>query len=199
MSTIRSRPGKRVPMPMLRYDIFETAYGWIGVTASESGITRITLPELTEADAESELGQAIGDAKRDPSGFEKLRASLDRYFSGMPEDLTQIAIALDDTKFFTRARAACRTIPAGETRTYAWLAKAAGSPNAIRAAGQSMARNPVPLLVPCHRVVASDGRLHGFGGGIGLPLKARLLRLEGHLKGCNSRCMREEPVIRIRR
>jgi methylated-DNA-[protein]-cysteine S-methyltransferase len=169
-------------VPELKYDIFETAYGWIGVAASENGITRITLPELTAADAESELGQAIQDAQRDKSRFEDLRTSLDRYFSGESEDLTQIAIDLDDPEFFARARAACRTIPAGETRTYAWLAKAAGSPNAIRAAGQSMARNPVPLLVPCHRVVGSNGRLHGFGGGIGLSLKARLLRLEGHLE-----------------
>lgn len=182
MAGIMSRPRKRAPMPVLKYDIFETAYGWIGVVASENGIARITLPELTAADAESELGLAIHDAQRDSSRFEELRASLDRYFSGEPEDLTQIAIDLDDPEFFTRARAACRTIPAGETRTYAWLAEAAGSPNAIRAAGQSMARNPVPLLVPCHRVVGSNGRLHGFGGGIGLPLKARLLQLEGHLE-----------------
>ena len=182
MTRIRSRPAKRAPVPELKYDIFETAYGWIGVAASENGITRITLPELTAADAESELGQAIQDAQRDKSRFEDLRTSLDRYFSGESEDLTQIAIDLDDPEFFARARAACRTIPAGETRTYAWLAKAACSPNAIRAAGQSMARNPVPLLVPCHRVVGSNGRLHGFGGGIGLSLKARLLRLEGHLE-----------------
>lgn len=182
MIRIGSCPGRRVPTPVLKYDIFETAYGWIGVAASETGIKRITLPELTAADAKSELGLSIHDAKRDPSWFDDLRSRLDRYFSGEPEDLTQIAIDLDDPEFFTRARAACRTIPVGETRTYAWLAEAAGSPNAIRAAGQSMARNPVPLLVPCHRVVGSNGRLHGFGGGIGLPLKARLLQLEGHLE-----------------
>ena len=60
-------------------------------------------------------------------------------------------------------------------------AEAAGRPGATRAAGQAMARNPVPLLVPCHRVIGSNGRLHGFGGGIGLPLKARLLELEACL------------------
>jgi len=169
-------------MPVLKYDIFETAYGWLGVVASENGIKWITLPELTAADAESELGQAFHGARRDSSRFEELRASLDRYFSGEPGDLTQIVIDLDDLELFTRARAACRAIPSGETRTYAWLAEAAGSPNAVRAVGQSMARNPVPLLVQCHRVVGSNGRLHGFGGGIGLPLKARLLQLEGLLE-----------------
>jgi len=153
----------------------------MGVLASEKGIKRISLPELTEAHARAELGQMIGEAEREPSRFVDLRKRLDRYFSGEAEDLTEIEIDLDDPDFFTRVRSACRSIPAGETRTYSWLAEAAGRPGATRAAGQAMARNPVPLLVPCHRVIGSNGRLHGFGGGIGLPLKARLLELEACL------------------
>lgn len=166
---------------MLEYDIFETAFGWIGVVASPNGIRRLTLPERSRADAEAELGGSIRGAAQDSSRFCELRARLDRYFSGEPEDLTREEIDLSDPEFFTKVRAACRTIPAGETRTYSWLARVAGRPNASRAAGQAMARNPVPLLIPCHRVVGSDGRLHGFGGGVGLPLKARLLELEGCL------------------
>ena len=73
-----------------------------------------------------------------------------------------------------------RTIPPGETRSYAWLANEAGNARAARGAGQAMARNRWPLLVPCHRVIASDGSLRGFGGGSGLPLKAQLLALEEH-------------------
>ncbi len=164
---------------MLKYDIFKTSFGWMGVVASENGIRRLTLPEQSCADAEAELGGSAQGAVRDSSRFGELRARLDRYFSGEPEDLTQEEIDLGDPEFFTRVRVACRTIPAGETRSYSWLARVAGRPNASRAAGQAMARNPVPLLVPCHRVVGSDGRLHGFGGGVGLPLKARLLELEG--------------------
>lgn len=165
--------------PVLEYDIFETDFGWMGVTASENGITRLTLPERSRTDAEAELGGTIEEAQQESSRFDDLRARLDHYFSGGQEDLTHVVIDLDDPEFFTKVRAACRTIPAGETRSYSWLARVAGRPGASRAAGQAMARNPVPLLVPCHRVVGSDGRLHGFGGGIGLPLKARLLQLEG--------------------
>jgi len=135
-------------MSMLVYDIFETAYGWVGVVASENGIKRITLPELAAAEAESELRQAIQGGQRDSLCFEELRSRLDRYFSGEPEDLTGIAIDLDDPEFFTRARPACRSIPAGETRTYAWIAEAAGSPNAIRAAGLSMARQASSVAGP---------------------------------------------------
>jgi methylated-DNA-[protein]-cysteine S-methyltransferase len=79
--------------------------------------------------------------------------------------------------FLRRALTAARGIPRGQVRSYAWLAAAAGNPRAARAAGQAMARNPVPIIIPCHRVVASDGSLGGFGGGLGM--KRRLLALEG--------------------
>ena len=89
--------------------------------------------------------------------------------------------------FFARCWRACRTIPAGETRTYRWLATAAGSPLAVRAAGQAMRRNPLPMIVPCHRVVAANG-LGGFSGsnkvgGKELKLKAWLLQREGWIEG----------------
>ena len=78
---------------------------------------------------------------------------------------------------------ACRSIPRGETRTYAWLAATAGSPGAVRAAGQAMRRNPLPVVVPCHRVVASGGGIGGYGGDSGpeaanVLLKRFLLKLE---------------------
>jgi methylated-DNA-[protein]-cysteine S-methyltransferase len=69
------------------------------------------------------------------------------------------------------------SIPHGETRTYKWLAEQAGHPRAARAAGRVMATNPLPIVVPCHRVIGSDGGLHGYGAG--LPMKERLLRAEG--------------------
>ena len=95
------------------------------------------------------------------------------------------------TPFFERCWRACRTIPVGETRTYRWLATAAGSPLAIRAAGQAMRRNPLPMIVPCHRVVAANG-LGGFSGsnkagGKELKLKAWLLQREGWKQHMQSR------------
>ena len=89
--------------------------------------------------------------------------------------------------FFARCWRACRTIPAGETRTYRWLANAAGSPLAVRAAGQAMRRNPLPMIVPCHRVVAANG-LGGFLGsnnprGKQMKLKVWLLQREGWIEG----------------
>ena len=94
------------------------------------------------------------------------------------------------TPFFERCWRACRTIPVGETRTYRWLATAAGSPLAIRAAGQAMRRNPLPMIVPCHRVVAMNG-LGGFSGSINprgkeMKLKVWLLQREGWIQGVQS-------------
>ena len=100
------------------------------------------------------------------------------------------------TPFFERCWRACRTIPVGETRTYRWLANAAGSPLAIRAAGQAMRRNPLPMIVPCHRVVAANG-LGGFSGsnkvgGKELKLKVWLLQREGWIQGV-------QPIAKTKR
>ena len=81
------------------------------------------------------------------------------------------------TPFQQKVWRALQTIPRGETRSYAWVAKAIGKPKAARAVGAACGANPVPIIVPCHRVVASDGSLGGFSGG--LALKKRLLKLEG--------------------
>ena len=100
------------------------------------------------------------------------------YCAGEPVDLALVPIdTRKTTRFFKDAWEACRSIPAGETRSYAWLAEQAGNVKAARGAGQAMAHNKLALLVPCHRVVSSSGDLGGFGGA-GLPLKSRLLMME---------------------
>jgi methylated-DNA-[protein]-cysteine S-methyltransferase len=81
------------------------------------------------------------------------------------------------TAFQRKVWRALTKIPYGQTRSYAWVARAIGAPKALRAVGTACGANPVPLIIPCHRVIASDGSLGGFGGG--LRLKRRLLRLEG--------------------
>jgi methylated-DNA-[protein]-cysteine S-methyltransferase len=104
---------------------------------------------------------------------------LIRYADGEPVDLRDVPIALDHLSTFQRRVVkACRAIPPGERRTYGELAAVAGSPGAARAVGSVMANNRVPLIVPCHRVVASGGKLGGFSSPQGLAMKWRLLELE---------------------
>ena len=126
----------------------------------------------------------LSGATEDPHLAPSLAEALDRYFSGE-------AVTFDDvplprgTAFQQRCWAACRAIPWGRRRTYAALARAAGSgPGAARAVGQAMRRNPLPIVVPCHRVLGADDRLTGFAGsddptGDPLRIKQRLLDHEG--------------------
>lgn len=110
---------------------------------------------------------------------QNLLIELHEYFEGKRKSFTFSPDLSRCTAFQRNALMAASRIPYGETRTYAWLAEQAGSPRAARAAGQAMAANPVPLIIPCHRVIASSGKLGGFAGGLrALDLKERLLDLE---------------------
>ena len=165
----------------LVFDIFETQLGWVGMVASEKGLRRTTLPQPSPDDCARELGHDIDAASQSPERFEGLKQKVIGYFDGEMVSFEDESIDVDDASaFYREAWSVCRSIPAGETRTYKWLAEQAGKPNAPRAAGQSMARNRLPIVVPCHRVIGSDGGLRGFGkGATRLDLKQRLLDIEG--------------------
>jgi len=105
---------------------------------------------------------------------------LEEYFAGQRRDFT-FALDLRGTDFQLACWRALLAIPYGETRTYADIARAVGKPNAFRAVGMANNRNPIAIVVPCHRVIASDGTLCGYGGG--LDVKRKLLELEGALSG----------------
>jgi methylated-DNA-[protein]-cysteine S-methyltransferase len=155
-----------------------TSFGWVGIAWSEQGLVALTLPQPTEAEALSQLPVGGDPAPQAPSGLDlvALEDKLRRYFEG--ED-TVFGEPLDPaigTEFQRRVWAITRTIPRGQTRSYGEVARQAGT-CAARAVGQAMARNPWPVLVPCHRVVGSDGSLTGFGGGV--DMKRRMLEMEG--------------------
>ena len=164
----------------LNYDIFETHLGWMGVLASNSGLRRTTLPQSSPDECFAQLGSEVEGASLSPERFEGLKHKLDQFFRGQTVTFDDEAIDTADASPFLRETwAACRSIPRGETRSYRWLSAQAGRPNAARAAGQSMARNRLPIIIPCHRVIAADGSLRGFGSGSSqLALKQRLLDLE---------------------
>jgi methylated-DNA-[protein]-cysteine S-methyltransferase len=111
-----------------------------------------------------------------PAGLDEERRELDDYFAGRRHTF---GLPIDwqlSHGFLLRARQGIAAIPYGETRTYTDLARAAGNERAVRAAGSACSRNPIPLVVPCHRVLRSDGSLGGYAGG--LEMKERLLDLE---------------------
>ena len=112
----------------------------------------------------------------------RLRAALERYFEGEAVDFRDIPLDLNGaTSFRVAVWKAARKIHWGKTCSYGELAEKLGKPAASRAVGQALGANPVPIVVPCHRVLAADGKLGGFSGG--LDWKRTLLRIEGHEMG----------------
>ena len=164
-------------MKEYKHCIFPGPHGWIGLVGSDDGLCRLSMKPTPEEILE-DLNDDLRGSEQDDEAFSQARQCLERYFEGDNDALDEIVLDLSNAPpFFGAAWEACRNIPAGETRSYAWLAAEAGRPNAARAAGQAMARNPLALVIPCHRVIGSSGDLHGYGAG-GLAVKARLLQME---------------------
>ena len=117
---------------------------------------------------------AGGAAPPLPAG--SLRSELDAYFSGSLRVFRQSVKFIGGTDFEHKIWRALSEIPYGETRSYKWMAERAGSPRAVRAAGQALGKNPLPIILPCHRVISADGSLGGYSGGV--AIKEWLLRHE---------------------
>lgn len=160
----------------LKYTTFETAMGWLGLLASADGLRQTTLPQHSAEEAIRLLGVKQHQASSDTSLFQDLVKRLSIYFRGGQASFPDRLDLSATTPFQRAVWQATGTIPYGETRSYRWVAERIEKPGAARAVGQALGRNPVPVIVPCHRVVASDGKLGGFTGD--LELKKRLLQLE---------------------
>ena len=160
----------------LNYIIFNTDVGWIGILSSANGLLGITLPQPSAQEACQLLGDSVNQATWSPHLFDDLMERLRTYFSGHKVAFPDKLDLFRATHFQREVWEITRLIPYGETRSYAWVAEQIKRPKAMRAVGQALSKNPLPIIVPCHRVVASDGKLGGFSGGV--EMKRCLLSLE---------------------
>ena len=160
----------------LCYNIFQTSRGWIGVLASKAGLQLVTLPQTTRQQAVDSLGKQAKQATLSPEAFRGLTEKLQIYYLGKMTTFTDKLDFSNATLFQKLVWETTRLIPYGETRSYSWIARQIGKPQAARAVGQALGKNPFLIVVPCHRVIAADGTLGGFGGG--LEMKEALLELE---------------------
>ncbi len=160
----------------LAYSVCKTSKGWLAMLASPQGLRRLTLPQPTREQALATLKVPPG-AREDPGCFADLHLRLQQLLAGKATVFPDALDLAGATPFQQQVWQAARTIPWGQTQSYGWVAQQIGKPKASRAVGQAMGQNPVPLVVPCHRVLAAGGRLGGYGGGE--DVKLQLLRQEG--------------------
>lgn len=164
----------------LAYCEIDSPLGTLLAVATPDGLVKLGYPNVP-ADAQlEELSTKISPRLLEsPARLEPVQRELDEYFGGQRQDF-EIEIDWQLTAgFIQKVLRETARIPFGETRSYAEMATSAGSPRAFRAAGSALGANPIPIVVPCHRVLRSGGGLGGYGGG--LDVKRTLLQLEGVL------------------
>jgi methylated-DNA-[protein]-cysteine S-methyltransferase len=160
---------------------FDTAIGRCGIVWSDRGVVGVQLPERAGTERARLLGRFPDAAVGEPSAAvsDAVRRIV-AHLRGESADLGTVALDLREaTDFDCRVYEAARRIPRGETRTYGEIAAEIGEPGAAQAVGQALGRNPCPIVVPCHRVVAAAGRPGGFSAYGGVTTKLRLLAIEG--------------------
>jgi methylated-DNA-[protein]-cysteine S-methyltransferase len=161
------------------YDVVDSPIGPLLVAATERGVCRLSFDPEPEREEERLAARYGSRVLRAPRAVDEARRELDEYFEGRRHAF-DLALDLDGVApFASEVLRELAQVPFGRTTTYGALARQAGRPRAARAVGTVMNRNPIPIVLPCHRVVGSTGSLVGYGGG--LHRKEQLLRLEGAL------------------
>jgi methylated-DNA-[protein]-cysteine S-methyltransferase len=163
------------------FAIFDTAIGRCGIAWGEHGINAVQLPMSSEDKTRARIRQRYGDIAEAPPTAEVQRAidGIVELLAGKPNDLSDVVLDLDGVPEFNRGvYDIARTIPPGKTMTYGDIAKRLGGVELSRDVGQALGRNPCPIVVPCHRVLAADGALTGFSAPGGIMTKRRMLEIE---------------------
>lgn len=168
-------------MPDAHYHLFETDAGVCGLGWNGRGLAQVQLPEANAADTEARLARRSGGTRTDtpPAPIADLTARMRAYFGGAETDFRDTVLdyaGLSD--FNARVYRLLRETLWGQATSYGALASAAGEPGAARAIGAAMGANPWPLIVPCHRVLAANGKIGGFSAHGGRGTKRRMLQLE---------------------
>lgn len=172
---------------MRRAMIFKSSWGWMGISETLKGIDTITLPKGSKRAIESDLRSVMGELFEEGVSprLEAARRQLLDYLNGnrnafnVPLDLSR------GTPFQRRVWRVLQRVPYGKLRSYQWIASRVGGRHYARAVGSAVGANPLPVVIPCHRIVAQDASLGGFS--CGLPMKRKLLTLEGTLQYVTAR------------
>ena len=164
----------------LSHCLFETTFGWMSLQKDDTGLIKSTIPVNSREICLRELYVSERPSVLKNYEFTHLVERIQSYLSGSSDDFNDISVSVSrNGTFFEKSWINCRKVPRGETRSYSWLAAQAGNPKASRAAGQAMAYNPLPIIIPCHRIIGKSGNLTGYGKGSKyLLLKEKLIQIE---------------------
>jgi methylated-DNA-[protein]-cysteine S-methyltransferase len=165
------------------YTTFDTEIGTVGIAWNERGIAGVQLPEKTEAATRARMLRRFPNAteQQPPPAIVRAIEAIRALMRGEPSDLSGVVLDVDGLTAMQRSvYEITRTIAPGRTMTYGEIAKRSGIPRDAREVGKALGDNPFPIIVPCHRVVAADGRMHGFSGSGGVRTKLKLLEIEGY-------------------
>lgn len=169
---------------MTGFALFDTPIGACGIAWSEGGIVGLQLPEASDSAALARLRRRFPSPEQaePPPAIAAAAARIAAFLGGARDDFAELPLDLEGLSAFDRAvYDAARAIPAGETRTYGAVATQLGDPGQARAVGQSLGRNPWPIVIPCHRVTGAAGWAGGFSAPGGRATKLKLLEIEGAL------------------
>ena len=168
-----------------KYAVFKTKWGYFGLAGTEYALCRTHLPAPQRKKVESRLLSNLGELEYDTGFFKPLQKQIIDYFEGSCVNFaTDLPIVLDGcTRFARDVLTACRAITFGQTASYLGLAAEISRPDAVRAVGGALAKNPLPLIIPCHRIIRSDSKIGGFSAPGGIAVKKRLLQLEQQVGG----------------
>jgi methylated-DNA-[protein]-cysteine S-methyltransferase len=166
-------------MPIITHLRFESPLGTLTLVNADGVLSGLYMDDPSRGPGVEEIGTPT------QSGFEAAVGQLQEYFAGQRTRF-ELPISMVGTPFQRRVWDALKTVPYGETRSYAQVAKAIGNPAAMRAVGLANGKNPISIIVPCHRVIGSDGSLTGYGGGLErkrflLDLESRVARRQARL------------------
>jgi methylated-DNA-[protein]-cysteine S-methyltransferase len=173
-------------MKALGFAVFGTELGPCGIAWSADGIVGVQLPESAEAKTRARLARRFPDAAEGepPRAVQEAIGRIVALFGGEASDLSTVPLDMKDVpEFHRRVYEVARTIPSGRTLTYGDIARRLGDPAMARDVGQALGKNPYPIVVPCHRVLAAGGKLGGFSANGGIRTKRRMLEIENARAG----------------
>jgi methylated-DNA-[protein]-cysteine S-methyltransferase len=157
--------------------VYESSIGYIIIVTRNGKVINLDITDRGMYRARKMVSSLYPEATEAMAPFKTIRTLLDRYLQGREVDF-EVEVDISHLGAFTqKVLHELRKIPRGEVRTYGWLAKKIGKPGAARAVGQALKRNPIPIIIPCHRIIRDDGTIGGFS--MGVNIKERLLALEG--------------------